>query len=336
MPRRDQADAVLAALDVAQSPMSTAALETAVDVRRARLELLLKVLDVDGAVSRVQGGWVATGRPWTYDEDRYARVRQAREHEQDLMLEYQSTSQCRMAFLQHALDDPGAQRCGKCDRCAQPWYSTDVATQAALAAQAALHRPGVTIEPRAMWPAGMDKLGVEAKGRIPPESQLRPGRAVARLTDLGWGNQLREFFSGPDGEVPEQLTGAVVKVLAAWDWQRRPGSVVAVPSRSRPRTVQALARGIAHVGRLDFLGTLDLVDGGPVGQRGGNSAYRLAGLWQRFAAGPDLAASLAATTAPVLLVDDLVDSRWTLTVAGEAVRSAGASEVLPFALARVG
>ncbi|OFS15263.1 hypothetical protein HMPREF3099_02505 [Kytococcus sp. HMSC28H12] len=95
----------------------------------------------------------------------------------------------------------------------------------------------------------------------------------------------------------------------------------------------SLAERIAGIGRLPLLGALDLVDGGPVGEPGGNSAFRLAGVWGRLAVGPDLARALGATPGPVLLVDDLVDSRWTLTVAGRALRRAGAGAVLPLALA---
>ncbi|MGH8937957.1 MAG: helicase-related protein, partial [Actinomycetes bacterium] len=118
MPRRLHADAVIAALAASDRPMSTPALETVADVRRTRLELLLKVLDVDGAVRRVTGGWVATGEPWTYDEERYARVAATREAEQQSMLAYQATDGCRMRFLQVALDDEAAADCGRCDRCA--------------------------------------------------------------------------------------------------------------------------------------------------------------------------------------------------------------------------
>ena len=78
-------------------PMSTAALETRVELSRTRLETMLKVLDVDGAARRVQGGWTATGEPWVYDADRYARVAEAREREQQAMLDYLVTDQCRMA-----------------------------------------------------------------------------------------------------------------------------------------------------------------------------------------------------------------------------------------------
>ncbi|MGY1747435.1 RecQ family ATP-dependent DNA helicase [Blastococcus sp. SYSU D00695] len=368
MPREDHAAAVLSAMADAQA-WSVARLETVADVRRSRLELLLKVLAVDGAVERVQGGWRSTGRPWVYDADRYGRVARTREAEQRAMITYArpvDEARCRMAFLQEALDDPTAAPCGRCDVCAGPWYPTEIPAGAADAASAVLDRPGVELPPRAQWPTGADRLGVTVKGRIAAGEQLDPGRAVARLTDLGWGQRLRTLL-GDDGvggtvtldleapgleedpdaafdvpvqrsvtDVPpdEELMRACARVLAAWDWAERPAAVVAVPSRRRPRLVTGLAEGLARLGRLPYLGELSLAHGGPTGGPGGNSAFRLAGVWQRLVVGQELRERLGELgPVPVLLVDDLADSRWTMTVAGRELRLAGASRVLPFALA---
>lgn len=332
MPREEQATAVLTALAEAGRPLSTAAIETVVDIRRTRLELLLKVLDVDGAVSRVNGGWVSTGVPWTYDGERYAWVARQRQAEQEQMLAYEGGQDCRMAFLQRALDDPGATDCGRCDMCAGQWYPTEIPTRVIGAAREQLARVGTIIEPRAMWPTGMDRLGVPVKGKIAPEEQAAPGRALARLSDLGWGQRLRPLLQQDAPVPPEVLTG-VVQVLAQWGWSERPVAVVAVPSRSRPALVSSLAEGIAGIGRLRYLRALDLVDGGPVGEPGGNSAFRLANVWERLAVGPELAQALVGIPGPVLLVDDLVSSRWTLTEAARVLRRAGAPAVLPLVLA---
>ena len=332
MPREEQANAVLGALAEAGRPLSTAALETVVDVRRTRLDLLLKVLDVDGAVRRVSGGWVSTGVPWTYDADRYERVAAARSAEQELMLGYERTDDCRMAFLQECLDDDSARACGRCDGCAGPWYPTEVPDRVVGAARERLTRAGVDLEPRVQWPTGMERLGVPVKGRISGDESVLGGRALARLSDLGWGQRLRELLRA-DAPAPDELLRACVPVLAEWGWGRRPVAVVALPSRSRPVLVGSLAAGLAEIGRLPLLGALELAHGGPAGGPGGNSAFRLAGVWERLVVGSDLQAALDGLDGPVLLVDDLVSSRWTLTVAGRALRRAGASDVLPFVLA---
>ena len=332
MPTEERARAVIDALAAASRPLSTAALEAVVDIRRTRLELLLKVLDVDGAVRRVSGGWLATGEPWSYDAPRYERVAAARRTEQDLMLDYERTGGCRMAFLQRCLDDPTAVDCGRCDTCTSPWYAADVTDVALGTARAQLARVGVPIEPRAQWPTGMDRLGVPVKGRIAADEAMAEGRALARLSDLGWGQRLREMLR-EDGEVPEPMVRAVVQVLAEWDWAVRPVGIVGMPSRRHPTLVGSLAAAIAEIGRLPLLGTLDLVDGGPAGEPGGNSAFRLAGVWGRLGVGPEVGRRLDGIPGPVLLVDDLVSSRWSLTVAARALRAAGAPAVLPLVLA---
>lgn len=343
MPTEAKATAVLTALAEQGGPLSVAALEPRVNIKRSPLELLLKVLAVDGAVERVGGGWQATGRPWHYDAARYERVARARADEQQAMLDYQVTDECRMQFLTRRLDDPTGEPCGRCDVCAGPWYPTGVASAASDAADAALHRAGVPVEPRAQWPTGMDRLGIPVKGKIPEIERAERGRAVARLTDLGWGGRLREVFHADaegrpvDTEVTADLGRAALTVLAQWDWQQRPTAVVAMPSLSRPRLVDTLARGIASAGHLPFWGALDLNPDVPRGSHGGNSAYRLAEVWDRFMVPAELTQTLASSPpAVVLLVDDLVDSRWSLTVAARELRQAGAEAVLPFALAAQG
>ena len=330
MPSQERASAVLAALAENDGPLSTPALEARVDIRRTPLELLLKVLDVDGAVQRVQGGWIATGTPWVYDRVRYENVAAARVAEQQHMLEYETTSGCRMEYLQRTLDDETATPCGRCDNCAGAWYPTDVASSATEQASATLEKVGIPIEPRAQWPLGADRLGIAVTGNIAPDERMLQGRALARLTDLGWGNTLRGIFAPttPDASATPALLAACVRVLADWGWDERPVAVVAMPSRRHPLLVDSIARGLADAGRLDYLGALDLVGDGPSGEPGGNSAYRLAGVWSAFAVG-----SLALPAGPILLVDDLADSRWTLTVASRLLRKAGATSVLPFALA---
>ena len=161
---------------------------------------------------------------------------------------------------------------------------------------------------------------------------FHPGRALGRLSDLGWGQRLREVLR-EDAPASAELLRAVVPVLAEWGWSERPVGVVGMPSRSHPTLVASLAAGLAEIGRLPLLGTLDLAHGGPTGEPGGNSAFRLAGVWDRLVVGTDLGVALAAHPGPVLLVDDLVSSRWTLTVATRALRSAGARAVLPLTLA---
>ena len=317
---------VIAALDT-DRPQSTPALETLVDLNRSRLEMVLKVLDVDGAVRRVKGGWVATGEPWAYDEQRYRALEEARRREQQAMLDYQGTDGCRMVFLRGQLDDPDlrdGERCGRCDNCTGHRYPTDVDESTLAATRERLRRPGVVVAPRKQWPSGLARLGLELSGRIGDGAE--PGRAIGRLTDLGWGARLRRLLAAPDAEVPDEVVAAAVAVLKAWGWQQRPVAVMGLDSATHPLLISSTVQHLAQIGRLADLGTLRYApERRPV--TAANSAYRVAGLngaWERPTVECD---------GPVLLVDDLTDTGWTLTMAARLLRHAGAPAVLPFVLA---
>ncbi len=331
----------LAALEAAGRPLSASALETQVDLSRARLEMMLKVLDVDGAVRRVSGGWTATGQPWVYDADRYARVAAERQREQQAMLSYLGTGQCRMEFLRQQLDDPAAGPCGRCDNCTgRPWPA-EVPEAGAAAAQARLLRPGLDVTPRRMWPPGMPALGIEVSGKIAPELAADTVLALGRLTGLGWGVRLRAVLGDEAGAgvrpedsevVPDDLVAALVQVLAAWEWPRRPAGVVSLPSRSRPRLISSLAERIAGIGRLPLLGSLGYAGHGP-GPRQFNSPQRLQAVWRELVLPEPVRTAVAGLDGPVLLIDDRIETGWTMTVAAKLLREAGAPAVLPLALA---
>jgi ATP-dependent DNA helicase RecQ len=205
----------------------------------------------------------------------------------------------------------------------------------AQAARDRLARPGVSVEPRKMWPTGMKELGIDASGKIPASQVALTGRALGRLTDVGWGAALRALLSpdAPDGPVTPQLIDALVKVLAAWDWAQRPTSVVTMPSRTRPLLIGSLGQRIAAIGRLTYPGALGYATADGPGPRRHNSAQRLASLWRSLIIPDDLRDALAGVDGPILLIDDQIDTGWTMTVAAALLRDAGAPAVLPLALA---
>ncbi|PPJ06501.1 recombinase RecQ [Nocardia nova] len=327
-PREQVVRSVLAALDY-ERPLSTVALEPLVELSRSRLEMVLKVLDVDGAVRRVRGGWLATGQPWTYDTERYERLDRAREAEQNAMLEYQSTTECRMNFLRRQLDDPGlapdAPGCGRCDNCTGRRFDVSVDADEVATIRARLDRPGIDLLPRKQWPTGLSKLGVPLSGKISDGPEV--GRVLGRLSDLGWGQRLRTLLDAPDGPAPDHIVDACIAVLREWNWTQRPGAVMALQSATHPALAADLAARLARIGRLTDLGVLHTrPDRPPVSAA--NSAHRVAALFDSWET-PDL----TGLDTPVLLVDTHTDTGWTLTLAARTLRHAGAPAVLPFALA---
>ncbi|MEU1074166.1 MULTISPECIES: RecQ family ATP-dependent DNA helicase [unclassified Streptomyces] len=347
-PPEEQVRRTLDVLARAERPLSLPALEPLVELRRTRLETMLKVLDVDGAVHRVKGGWTSTGEPWVYDAERYAWVARQREAEQQAMRDYASATGCRMEFLRRQLDDEEAAPCGRCDNCAGARFTAGVSGTALEAARGELTRPGVEIEPRKMWPTGLAAVGVDLKGRIPAGEQAFAGRALGRLSDIGWGNRLRPMLApqSPDGPVPDDVVDAVVTVLADWakgpggwasgspDAPPRPAGVVTVASLTRPRLVESLGARIAEIGRMPLLGRVEYGEEA-AGSRvpASNSAQRVRALHHAFTVPDEVARAVREAGGPVLLVDDRADTGWTLAVAARLLRRAGAQGVFPLVLA---
>ena len=295
MPREEQAEAVLRALAEAGRPLSTAALETTVDVRRTRLELLLKVLDVDGAVRRVSGGWVVDGGPVGLRR-RAVRARRRR-------AAGRAAAHGRLRGDRRLPDGlpPGVPRrrerrrlravrrlrraAGTPPRCPTAW---SVRPASGWPGPASTSTRGCSGRPA--WTAS----GVPVKGRIAAEESLLPGRALARLSDLGWGQRLRERAAR--GRRGSPRPPARVRARARRSGAGRSGRWASSPCRRGPdpALVGSLAAGLAEIGRLPLLGSLDLAHGGPTGEPGGNSAFRLAGVWERLVVGPELASALGA------------------------------------------
>jgi ATP-dependent DNA helicase RecQ len=366
-PAENQVRATLDALR-GGGTMSTAVLETQVDLRRSRLETMLKVLDVDGAVRRVRGGWESTGQEWSYDAERYARVSASRAAEQQAMVDYVGTQGCRMAYLRAQLDDPELApgwRCGRCDRCGGMALPEPPDAEAVAAARAEMDRPGVEVETRKMWPTGLASIGLDLKGKIPPAELAEPGRAVARLDGLGWSGPLRDLLAptAGDGELPVPLRRAAARVLDEWSALRpvaddadsveagageagEPGgtgeveagplvieAVVAVRSITRPQLSYHLATGLAKYLGVPMIGAIGPVAGQEQpGRHDVNSAMRLAGVARRLQLQLGEGALRGLPGRTVLLVDDYTDSGWTLTVAARLLRQAGAAAVYPFVL----
>ncbi|MGN6693075.1 MAG: RecQ family ATP-dependent DNA helicase [Aquihabitans sp.] len=328
MPPRSTVGEVLRVLE-RSGPTTLPNLESQVNLRRGRLEALLKVLDVDGVVDRSGSEWFRTDLPWEYDEARYAALAASRRAEQDAMRAYQRTEGCRLQYLREQLDDGGAEPCGRCDRCTGVTPHVTVEEGAVADATQFFRSAQVVIEPRKQWPRGIEGR----KGNIGPDRRAEEGRALAFGTDPGWSEALAPLFAGPDAPPSEELVRGVAAALKAWPWGRRPTWVTWVPSRTRPLLVAGLAARIAEVGKMELVEAVVRTrsDAAPQADMD-NSATQAANVLDAFAFGRVGGGDLP--DGPGLVFDDALRSGWTMAVVADGLRAAGSGLVLPFVLWR--
>ncbi len=317
-PDRQAAEAVVAHLaDHGASTLDQ--LLSAVNVRRSRLDAMLKVLEVEGAVERAERGWACTGHPWAYDDRRALAVTAVRRQEQAQMSVYAEGSGCRMAFLCGLLDDPDQSPCGACDRCTGVSPAVAAPAELVSAARRHLRRRPLVLTPKRQW------IGA-TRTRIPPGEQAEPGAALGELSDGGWGRLVVEGRAA--GRFADELVEAAAGLAGRALTRPQPTWVAWVPSLRRPAPVAGLAAGIGA--RLDLPVVAAVVKDHETQAQcsAANSAQQLANVGDAFSVAGPLPAG------PALLVDDTVQSGWTLTVVAAALRRAGCPAVLPLVLAR--
>jgi ATP-dependent DNA helicase RecQ len=309
---------VLAALDGVETATLRDILAH-VNLPMGQVEKALKLLEVDGAVGRERGRYFRTPMRWMPDEAWIAGVLDARRAELASMREYVETGECRMAFLARLLDDPTAHDCGHCANDGGRVWPREVDHDLVLAAIAFLRGDARVITPRKQRADG---------GKL--SSVNEEGRALCVDGDAGWGRRVHDGRAG-NGRLDDELVAAAASLIRE-RWQPAPTPpptwVTVVPSAARPALVREAAQRIATLVGLPFVECLTCTPGHPPQQDMENS-------WQQES---NARATLSVRgevvrSGPVLLVDDIVDSKWTMTVAGELLRSHGSGPVHPFAFA---
>ncbi len=328
-PPRDKAEQVIALLEAAGGPVKITEIEAEVNVRRSRLEGMLKILDAEGAVERVGSAWQRTLQPWAYDEERVERVTAARRAEQEAMVRYGSDGTCLMRFLRRQLDDHVDADCGRCSVCraaaGSPPAPLELDVDLVEAARTFLRSSPLVIEPRRQWPRDLDGVS----GNIPADQRLADGRALSLYGDAGWGALVRGARLEGRPYDDRLVDGAVELVRRTWRPDPPPEWVTCLPGSPAGGGLLAdFADRLAARLELPHLAVIEQVR--PIADQRtmANSAQQVRNVLGAYAVTADV------PSGPVLLVDELVDSRWTLTVVGAALRQAGSGPVLPLVLAK--
>jgi ATP-dependent DNA helicase RecQ len=324
IPDPDDAASVLRRLD--DGPQSIVALESRTGLRRGRLETLLKILAVDGVVTKDGSQWVATGRPYVHDSERWRSLAITRRAEADLMRQYAHGDGCLMEYLQRALDDPSPAPCGRCSVCTGvvPSPGRRATPERISAAEAHLRAVDNVIEPRKLWPQG-----VRRRGKI---TGIAEGRALAFADDAAWGDALTALRTTAYGTVPPVMLDGAVATLGRWRkiWAQRPVGVVPAAAYSvEANANRQLAEHIAAVGKLPLLDAFSWTGGEAPSDTA--SAKTVAHLEAAIALRP----GIDLPDGPLLVCAASMRTGWTLTVCAALLHDAGCQTVMPLVLHRL-
>ena len=317
-PAEQRVREVLDLLEASDDALAVGAIEQQVNIRRGRLEAMLKVLEVEGAVARERFKWTRTGAPWSYDAERVERVTAARRDEQRAMEDYALGRVCLMQFLRSALDDPDARPCGRCAVCTEPRFADRPPDDLVREAVAFVRGRPVRFDPRKRW------IGAR-RGNVKDGERPQEGRALAYVGDPGWGRRVVDQREA--GAYDDDLAEAARSLVA--DWPTGATWVTAVPSLRRPDLVPGFAARLAAALDLPFRPLVVKRREAPPQAEMENSAQQADNVDGVFALDPGSSPS----PDPVILVDDLRGSGWTLTEVSAVLRRAGAGPVYPFVLA---
>ena len=316
-PSRERIEVVLADLATAgEEGLTTRQLMGQVNLGMGRIEAMLKILDVEGAVRRAGSRWLLVpGARWSYDAERYAQVTALRRAEQQAMATFGSNGRCLMRALQEELDDPAPVDCGRCSVCAEARYAGPL--DPALVEQAVRYlrsRP-VEVEAKKMAP---DAAGTMRK--IPAEVRVDPGWSLARFGDGGWWPAVARGLQ--TGEFEADVVHALADVVRA----SGVGWVTSVPSTSLGGTLVELGERLAAELDVPYLELVERREARPPQREMANAVQQAANVRGAFRVTGTPPVSTAA------LLDDRRHSGWTLAMVGGLLRRAGAPRVVPLVL----
>jgi ATP-dependent DNA helicase RecQ len=317
-PDRERVTAVLGELETAgEEGRTVRELMAVVNLGMGRIEAMLKILDVEGAVARAGSRWkLVPDANWNYDAERYAQVTALRRAEQRAMAAFGADGRCLMRVLQEQLDDPAATDCGRCSVCAGPRFAVPPDPALVEAAGRHLRSTPIELEVRKMAP---DASGVMRK--IPADVLVEPGWALSRFGDGGWWPAVERGLR--DGEFEDDVVAALADLLRP----ASPSWLTSVPSVTLGDALERLADRLAGALSVPYPRLIERVEHRPPQREMANAAQQVANVRGAFR----IVATPPRGTG--VLLDDRRISGWTLAMVGGQLRRAGAERLVPLALA---
>ena len=302
------------------------------NLRKGQIDKTLKFLTVESPspITKIGTKWqvTATASSYQIDQEYIDEITEIRRAEQQQMREYMEHADCLMAFLQAALDDPSPTACGQCRSCnpallLDETYDNDLANRAGLF----LRRSYQPLPPRKQWPAkDMFEHSPLGAFKIPETLQAEEGRALSLWRDAGWG-QLVARGKYQTNNFSDDLVTACVEMLQDWSPDPAPQWVTCIPSLNHSELVPDFAARLADALGLPFVPCIEKIRANRPQKFMENSYQQVKNLDGVFAITDQC------LNGECLLVDDMIDSGWTFTVASALLHQAGCTKVYPMALA---
>jgi ATP-dependent DNA helicase RecQ len=326
-PREESVSAILRALENSDG-LTARQVEEAVNLRHGQIEQALKFLSVDSPAPIIREGsrWKRTPVAYRLDRERIGRLTQQRELEWREMQQYLATPGCLMEFLARALDDADPKPCGKCANClGMPVAERIYSRVLAAGASRFLRQAEMPLECRIQLPRGaLAEYGLQ--GNLPAELRAAPGRILSRWGDAGWGHVVADGKHA--GRFRDEIVEAVAEMMAErWRPQPPPAWVTCVPSLTHPELVPDFAARLAQRLGIPFVPAVHKVRSNQPQKLQQNRFHQCRNLDGVFGIVEEVLPD------PVLLIDDVVDSGWTMTIVAALLRRAGSGPVWPLALA---
>lgn len=313
--------------------LTLSGIEEITNLRHGQIEKVLNLLSVENPAPVLKTGsrWVRTPVHYRMDHARIAHLTGQRVQEWQEVQAYVDEAGCKMTFLRRALDDLDRTPCGKCSSClGRPVINSPVNPALAHRAGTFLKQSEIILEPRRQVATSKAEAArafpIYQFPRLLGALAAQPGRVLSRWGDAGWGRTVAD--NKHSGSFSDELVEAMAEMI-----QNRcrpnpaPTWVCCVPSLNHPELVPDFARKLAQRLAIPFVDAVSKVrvNQPQKGQQNSfHQCHNLDGVFEITHVCP---------AEPVLLVDDVVDSRWTLTVIAALLQQAGSGAVYPVALA---
>ena len=325
--------AVLNLLREAGNGASVLEMQRSLNLTKTQLDKVLQSLTLADRtpVTKVGPRWYATPAAISYsiDQAHIDLITRIREDEQEEMQRYMDYDGCLMSFLQKALDDPSPQSCGHCQACSpERCLETTVSLELINKANHFLRHNYHPISPRKCWPvADMFAYYDFSKKMIPETLRAEEGKALCLWRDDGWGTLVYEG-KYKTGQFDRRLVEACVDMIREWSPFPKPMWVCCIPSSRHPDLVPNFTMRLAEALELPYESCL-LLKRVHDEQKTKNNSYQQA----KNLDGVFSVENNRYLQQPCLLIDDMVDSGWTFTIASALLRQKGCPAVFPLALA---